>query len=134
MRRRLLLVPLCILGAACVTPVRSDTALISSRDLLLAREIGMSRATDIYQAIAQLRPEFLKYSTQGRGLADRDAIRVFLDNMELGSVDLLHAMSVDRVTAIRYVRDAHAMPRWGTSNTRGVILISTSRSTEDVTP
>jgi len=114
--------------------MQSDTASLPSRDLLLASEIVTSRATDVYQAIAELRPEFLKYSAPGRALADRDAVRVYLDDMELGGVDLLHTMPLDRVTAIRYIRDAQRMLRWGARNTRGVILISTSRNVEDVTP
>ena len=140
MRRRLLLVPLCMLGVACGAPMRSDSTVAPSRDLLLANEIVVAQVTDVYQAIAQLRPEFFRFAN-GPGIAgisgvdrDRASLKVYLDEMELGSIDLLHSLPVDHVTAIRYLGPSQAALRWGPSNARGAILISTSRSVPGPTP
>lgn len=135
MRRRALFVPLCMLVVACSTPKQHDRAVAPSRDLLLAEDIVLAHASDVYEAIAQLRPEFLR-TNQHPGLAasERDGIKVYLDNMELGGVDQLRAMPVDRVTAIRYVAGGQATLRWGPSHGRGAILVSTSRTVPEVTP
>lgn len=135
MRRRLLFVPLCILGAACGAPSRPQTAVTPSRDLLLANEIVMAQVSDVYQAIAQLRPEFLRFAHRpGLTGRDRDGLKIYLDDMELGSVDMLHSMPVDRVTAIRYLGATQTALRWGPSNALGAILISTTRYLSGPTP
>ena len=135
MRRRFLFVPLCAFAVACAPATHTDSSPAPSRDVLFAREIVRSQVSSVYQAIAQLRPEFFRIIARaGPGPLDRTGVRVYLDNMELGSVETLHSMSVDRVTVIRFLNASEAMLRWGPSTTNGVILISTARNLSSVTP
>ena len=118
-----------LLGACRPAPSVRGAPLASSRDVLLAHEIASSGVSDAYQAVSQLRPEFLK--RRGPGLispVSHRVVRVFLDDTEMGGIDILRSIPIDQVTAIRYVDSSEAALRWGANHTAGVILVSTART------
>lgn len=125
---RRLVIPAVLVLSACRTTSGMSIP-VGDRDVILAQEIAMSRVTDVYQAILQLRPEFLKRrGPTSVQLPQRGALRVYLDNTEMGGPDVLHTIAVDQVTAIRYLSASEATLRWGPSHAGGVILVSTART------
>lgn len=114
--------------SACVMAAPATSA-EPEPDALLAPEIVAARVVDAYQAVLRLRPQFLRRSPIARGLDGSPAdLRVFLDDVDLGGVEALHAIPLDAVTQIRYVRPFEAEMRWPGRHPAGVILVSTERT------
>lgn len=111
----------------------------SDRQLLTREQIADTRATNAYEAIQQLRSNWLR--TQGAvsvrqvgeagPLADNPenigaVVRVFLNNQQLGGVETLRGIEAGMVQYVRYYREAEAASRWGRQVGSGpVIYIST---------
>jgi len=98
----------------------------AGRDVLTAAEIVASRVTDAYQAVVQLRPEFLRH----RGLTAIPSIvapeaTVYLDDLPFGPVESLRSIPLERVRIIRYLSPTEADLRWGGSHAAGAILVTT---------
>lgn len=128
MWRRLVVVGWAVSLAACATSTQQMQFGGASRDVLLAREIVAAKVVDAYQAVMRLRPEFLRWRGLDTGIPGQGAVRVFLDDVELGGPEALRQVSLDAVTQIRFVTASEAAMRWGTNRAGGgVILVSTQR-------
>lgn len=112
-------------ACAAATPATRPLR-VSGRDVITAAEIVASRVTDAYQAVSQLRPEFLR----PRGavvIAPRvqTPLVVYLDDLPFGPAESLHYIPLERVRVIRYLGPADADLRWGGSHSTGAILVTT---------
>lgn len=111
--------------AAATTPDRPIFA-GAGRDVLTAAEIVASSVTDAYQAVAQLRPEFLRRRNHLQMTTFAPiAARVYLDELAFGNIESLRYIPLDRVRLIRYVSPTDADIRWGGSHPAGAILVTT---------
>jgi hypothetical protein len=129
MWRSLIIASALLVASACQPSSTISTSAAPARDVLFAQEIASARVMDAYEAVTQLRPEFLK--RRGVSLSSpvsRGGIRVYLDNTEMGGVDILRTIPIDQVTTIRYLNASEASFRWGANHTGGVILVSTART------
>ena len=99
----------------------------ASRDILTAAEIVASRVTDAYQAVSQLRPDFLKRRGSARSsvMAPNTSVVVYLDELPYGGAEALHNIPLDRVRMIKYVSPVSANLRFGGSHPSGAILVTT---------
>jgi len=125
MRRQLSLSLVLMVLTAC-TPTPYTRNPVPSSDVLLAPEIVNARVMDTYQAVSQLRPQFMKVRAPLVSSFGRKGLRVYLDDVELGDVEALRMIPIDQVTAIRYLNASEAQLRWGSDLPNGVILVSTS--------
>jgi hypothetical protein len=115
------------LAAGCASGPGGYSRTNLNRDVILAPEIAEARVLNAYEAVTRLRPEFL----QSRGMSPsrgQATPLVYLDDMQLGSVDALRLVSVDDITSIRFLRPTEAHVRWGTQGLEGVIVVTTSRT------
>ena len=127
MRLQFLISTLAVALAACSpAPIRSGPA-PSNNDILFASEIVRAQVLDTYQAVSQLRPQFLKVRGPLLPTTNHLGVRVFLDDMDVGGVDALRSIPIEQVTAIRYLDASDAQFRWGSNHPYGVILVLTSR-------
>lgn len=121
--------------AACATGSSvSDSENLSlraspARNVLTAAEIVTARVSDVYQAVTQLRPDFLRRRPATvAAMIDRPAaIQVYLDGLPFGTEESLRAIPLDRVRVIRYLTPFDADLRWGGSHPTGAILVTTLR-------
>src|SRR4051812_443152 len=95
--------PISILTVAVVACARAplNGSLAPARDVLFAPEIVSSRVLDTYQAVSQLRPEFLKLREPSLRTSRTNSLRVYLDEIDIGGVDALRSIPIEQVTAIR---------------------------------
>ena len=100
-----------------------------ARNVLTAAEIVASRVSDVYQAVTQLRPDFLRRrSTSAAASFYRPAgVQVYLDDLPFGAEESLRNIPLERVRIIRYVSPFDADLRWGGSHPAGAILVTTAR-------
>ena len=98
----------------------------AGRDVITAAEIVGSKVTDAYQAVLQLRPEFLRRRLVVPMPAfNQISIVVYLDEMPFGGVESLRSIPLDRVRLIRYISASDADLRWGGTHPAGAILVTT---------
>lgn len=97
------------------------------REVLTAAEIVAARVTDAYQAVTQLRPEFLRRRPGSLAISPfaEVPIAVYLDEMPYGRAESLRQIPLDRVRLIRYVSTTEANLRFGGSHPGGAILVTT---------
>jgi len=99
----------------------------AGRNVLTATEIVTSRVTDVYQAVLQLRPEFLRRRSTPLfpAIGPTAPIGVYLDEVPFGGVESLRAIPLDRVRLIRYVPPFEADLKWGGTHPAGAIVVTT---------
>ena len=114
--------------AAAATPSGRPAFASAGRDVITAAEIVSSRVTDAYQAVIQLRPEFLRRrgATASPSIPSPPVL-VYLDDLPYGTVESLHVVPLERVRLIRYIPAAESDLRWGGSHAAGAILVTTMK-------
>jgi hypothetical protein len=121
----------------------------SSRYVLVQADLEKSKADNVYDAIAKLRPEFLRGhgdpnsfikqavvdkrdpnsspppsgSTGGAVLTAPTPVKAYRDNARLSGVDDLRQMPIVGIAEIRYIPGPEAGVKYGTHHAGGVILI-----------
>lgn len=128
MWRRVLyvLVGLSVTACAAAAPSSRPNFRSAGRDVITAAEIVASHVTDAYQAVAHLRPEFLRRRSV-RAVAPFIAapVAVYLDDLPFGNAETLRYIPLGQVRLIRYLSPSDADLRWGGLHPAGAILVTT---------
>lgn len=96
------------------------------RDVLLAQEIQGTTAVTAYDAVRQLRPEWLR--RRGRSSIQNpraEMLVVYLDGARYGGSETLRNVTVGSVLEIRHLDANDATTRFGTGHAGGALLIRT---------
>lgn len=114
----------CAAASTSTRPVQN-----AGRDVITAAEIVASRVTDVYQAVVQLRPEFLRQRRSTAVIAPYrpPQVIVYLDDLEFGGVESMRNIPLMRVRQIRRLRAMEADLRWGGQHPAGAIHVTTLR-------
>lgn len=105
-------------GAAGAPPIQ--------RDVLLADEIQRTAAVTAYDAVRQLRPEWLR--RRGRSSiqnATAEVLVVYLDGTRFGGPETLRSVAIGSVLEIRHLDASNATTRFGTGHAGGALLVRT---------
>jgi hypothetical protein len=124
MRHILLLI---LLGLSACSPARGGSD-FGAPDRLTEAEIRSSDAGNVYDLVQQLRPRWLRESTE-RSLRLDTVILVYQDGVLLGEVAAMRTYPVELVRSIRVLSAAEAgtLPSLGSRHVERVIMISTTR-------
>jgi hypothetical protein len=124
MRHFLVLILLCL--SAC-SPARRGSD-FGAPDRLTEAEIRSSDAGNVYDLVQQLRPRWLRESTE-RSLRLDTVILVYQDGVLLGEVAAMRTYPVELVRSMRVLSAAEAgtLPSLGSRHVERVIMISTTR-------
>jgi outer membrane cobalamin receptor len=117
-----------LLLLACAT--QSPAAHVSAdSQLITEEEVEASKAVTALEVIQKLRSNFLTY--RGETSLDRRRSRpypmVYIDGQEFGPIGSLGSIPALQVATIRLYRSWEATTVFGSSNTGGVIAITTRR-------
>jgi hypothetical protein len=125
-RASYVLVGLSLTACAAATPSTRPGFGAAGRDVITAAEIVAARVTDAYQAVSQLRPEFLRRRAALQMPAyGRVSVLVYLDDLRFGGAESLRYIPLERVRLIRYITPNDADLRWGGHHPAGAILVTT---------
>lgn len=117
--------------AACVAGRGSfDPQLMSGiggRDVLFAADLVKSHASTVYDAILEIRPDFLNRRVPVNVFGHAQRLHVFLNGVDMGDLEALHALPLGPVTSVRYVSPGDAEFHW-THGTSGAAIVVTTRS------
>ena len=131
MWRRVSLIVVGLSLTACTTAtysMRPAAFAGAGRDVITATEIVASRVSDAYQAVTQLRPEFLKRRSAATMPPWAPAsVAVYLDDVPFGTAESLRLIPLERVRLIRYIDRMDADLRWGGVHSMGAILVTTMK-------
>lgn len=111
-------------AVACAPPASSSRT--RNANVLTADEIAASQATTAYDAIRNLRPNYLR--SRGTHTFEPGAVQaphVFLDGQKYGDLESLKTMSAQAIREIRFLNASDATTKYGTGYTHGIIEVST---------
>jgi hypothetical protein len=130
MWRRFIYVLVGVSSVACAATTPSTRPLKTvRREVITAAEIVAARVTDVYQAVAQLRPEFFNRTRSMEPMAPgrQGPIAVYLNETPIGGEESLRSIPLDEVRQIRFMTSTQAEFRWGRSHPRGAIVVQTAK-------
>ena len=123
------ILPLFLAALSACSSSRVLTARGPDPQLITEEEVSASRATNAYELIRSLRPNFLSY--RGETSFDKRASRpypnVYVDDQAFGTISVLQSIPATDVASVRLYRSWEATTKYGTGNTGGVIAIVTRR-------
>jgi hypothetical protein len=128
--RQVLTAVLLLLGAAACAGGGGGTGAgapaPAQRDVLMSEEIQRTSAVTAYDAVRQLRPQWLR--RRGRSSiqnATAEVLVVYLDGARFGGPDMLRSIAVGSVLEIRHLAASDATTRFGTGHAGGALLVRT---------
>ena len=101
-----------VLFAGACASAGGGPAARSNPDAITRAEVNASNATNAYELVSRLRPNWLRATatgTIGGGNITSQAILVYLDRQRLESLDALKTLSVDAIDSASWV-DASRVP------------------------
>jgi hypothetical protein len=125
-------VALVVFAAACASSGGGASAR-SNPDAITRAEVSASNATNAYELVNRLRPNWLRATatgTIGGGNITRQAILVYLDRQRLENLDALKTVSVDVVDSASWIdpsRVQTVMPDVPSGPIAGAIVIRTRK-------
>lgn len=117
-------VPACVALGACVSTLSSQVASgpPASR-VLRAGEIATVHVRTAYEAVQQLRPQFLRWTRGPEHSAD--GLVVYVDGVRRGGVEELNHLPAALVREIRFLTAMEATTLYGMGHTVGALDIRT---------
>ena len=119
--------------AACASASGGGSSSSSPRTdayVITAAEIANVGATDAYEAVQKLRPNFLRERGQ-TSLSDPGSTdvtpNVYLNDTKVGDISPLKDIPTDNIVTIKYWNDKEAQARFGVGNVSGVIQVTTRK-------
>jgi len=110
--------------AACGGATHGGTGTTLTPDVIGPDEISASSATNAYDLISQVRPNWLR----GRGTPNLRGSQaplpvVYLDDRRQGALEILRTFPTGGVAELRYINATTATTRFGNGHAGGVILV-----------
>lgn len=94
-------------------------------NLITEAELAEVTHQNVFDAVRQLRPVWLRVRGQGTVSIDREStIQVYLDGIRRGSTLLLGRLQPSLVQEIRYLDPNSAAIRYGSSHRNGAIMVT----------
>ena len=120
-----LMIALAVASLACAQATQT-TGTGTSRRTLLGDQIRAASVSTAYDAVARLRPEWLRR----RGpisvrRPEAGEVLVYLDDMRYGETRMLHSIPAESVLQMEFLSGSEATTRYGTGHGGGVILVRT---------
>ena len=123
---------LALFAAACASSGGGGSAR-SNPDVISRAEVSASNATNAYELVGRLRPNWLRATatgTIGGGSITNQAILVYLDRQRLESLDALKTVSVEAIDSVNWLDAARVptvMPDVPPGPIAGAIVIHTRK-------
>lgn len=127
MWRRMAMLAIGVLSTGCAAASSTSRPVKSAgREVITAAEIVAARVSDVYQAVVQLRPEFLRRRTATAiPMYGAPQVVIYVDDLILGSAESMRLIPLAQVRLIRYFGPMDADLRWGKSHPAGAIHVVT---------
>ena len=119
-RTVLAVVSLVVMGACAA----SGKAPASQHNVITAEDLQRAGDVNLYDALGQLRPNFLRSRGAIIGATTPAApIQVYIEGMRMGETDHLRQILAKNVAEVRFLEPQQAIARFGGNNTGGALVI-----------
>ncbi len=119
--RTLLAVSAIIVASACASAAKTPAR---QHNVVTAEELLRAGDVNLYEALGQLRPAFLRSRGIITGATSPAApIQVYIDGMRMGEPDHLRQIFAKNVAEVRFLEPQQAIARFGGNNTGGALVI-----------
>ena len=112
--------------ASSKTAAQAGAAHRSTGNVIGGEELSGTGATNVYEAVQRLRPQWLTSARIRRG-GSGDELVVYLDSNRYGTLTSLQGLSLGGIQEVRYYGASEATNRFGTGHTGGAIVVSMSK-------
>ena len=122
----------CLLGLASCSSSNAaraprDVAPSHDADLLTAGELSNVTGSNVYDAVRQLRPQWIIRSHPNPLLANQANLIIYVDGTRYGAgIDGLRQITIRSVYSVRYFSPANAEGRFGPGHLLGAIEVLTN--------
>lgn len=124
-------IPAIVMMVAAMGCASSGAAPTRNQNVITTEEIAKSSATNAYDLIQRLRPNFLRTRGAVHGAPGSNGstniesvdLVVYLNENRLGGSDQLRQISTTDIREVRYFSASDATTKWGTGHTAGAIQI-----------
>jgi hypothetical protein len=97
--------------------------------VITAEELATANASNLYDAIRQLRPQWLQSAGPTTFRADAEyQILVYMDRIRFGEPTMLRSVPVALPQSVRWLSASEAQAEFGVGNLQGAIQIVTRRT------
>lgn len=106
------------------------TAPRSDENLITAEELATANASNLFDAIRQLRPRWMERGTPTalRGPGYQSGLQVYVDRVHEGGTDALRSIPLTLVQSVRYLSASQAQAEFGLDNIQGAIQVVSRRA------
>ena len=108
-------------AAASQGPARGD------RNVITRAELEAQPVSDAYEAVARLRPSWLRRPLAPTMQAGGNPVMVYVDRQQFGTSESLRGLTTEHIERIEFVSARDATTRYGTGHPSGVIEVTTRR-------
>ena len=112
--------------ASSKTAAQAGAPRRSTGNVIGGDELTGTGATNVYEAVQRLRPQWLTSARIRRG-GSGDELVVYLDSNRYGTLSSLQSLSLGGIQEVRYFGASEATNRFGTGHTGGAIVVSMSK-------
>lgn len=115
------------LAAGCATRAATPRA---EADLLTAEQLAGHGHQNAYDAIRQLRPQWLRSARGQSSIVESSSsqrgLRVYVDGILFGKASDLRSLEVRAVREIRFLDAGKATLQYGTNHAEGAVVVTTA--------
>ena len=126
----MLVIPALVLVSACSSAGAGSSADArpapsQDRNLLTQDDLQRTSASNLFDAIRMLRPQWLRQSPTIIRQGGEGTLLVYLDGIQFGDPSSLRQISLLVVQEARFLSASEAQGRYGTQDLHGVIAVTT---------
>ena len=101
----------------------------SDENLITREELATANASNLFDAIRQLRPRWMDRGgpTALRASESQGGLMVYVDRVREGGTDALRSIPLTMVDSVRFLTASQAQGEFGLDNIRGAIQVVTLR-------
>lgn len=111
-----------MMAGACSSAGGGRTSVRS--DLITSEQIQSAGQNNLFDVVQAIRPTWLR-ARSPNSFQNPGQIRVYLDDVRVGTVDALRTIPAQNVTFIQWYDPISASARWGLDHDQGAIVVST---------
>jgi hypothetical protein len=125
--RTMLSIAALVVLAGCSAGTGGTEAPRLRRDLITRGQIEEMNATDAFDVVQRIRPEFLRQRGQSSITGGEQLAVVYVDGVRRGGPEILRTLRTNEVEEIRFVSGTDATTRYGTDHGGGAIEVKSRR-------
>lgn len=114
-----------VLSSGCAAGTQSGES-GGSRNILTREQLMATQEGDLFSAVQQLRPQWLRARGAAR-ISGFVEVIVYVDDIRRGGVGNLRSIRLEGVERVQFLSATEATTRWGTDVSGGVISVTRMR-------